>query len=123
MFRVSIIALALSIAQDRDLPAVMAYDRIGHEDDGPDNVVLFLEVGALEDACGTGAFHKGCGYVSDDVERMVQIVDDFVKAHGRHHPVCDCLIIIVQDSKCSASSHVAYALVCINKKRIRFLPV
>ena len=59
MFRVSVITLALTVAEDRDLPAVMAYDRIGHEDDGPDNVVLFLEVGALDEAVAEAALLSG----------------------------------------------------------------
>jgi hypothetical protein len=51
---------------------------------------------------------------------VIQIVDDLIEAHGLHHPVCYRLIIIVQDSKCSAASHFSYALDPSNKKRIRF---
>ena len=47
-----------TIAQDRDLPAVVADDGTCHEDNAPDNIVLLLEVGALEELCGTYAFHK-----------------------------------------------------------------
>jgi len=71
MFCLFIIALALAVAQDRDLFAVVADDRIGHEDDGPDNVVLLLEIQALEDCSGTSTFHKRCSYISDDLERVI----------------------------------------------------
>lgn len=61
-----VIALALAVPQDRDLPAVVAHDRIGHEDYAPDNVVFLLEIQALEDSSGTSAFHKRFRYILDN---------------------------------------------------------
>lgn len=123
MFRVPFIALALTVAEDRDLLAVMADNRICLEDDAPDNIVLLLELWAFEHLHRASTFKERFSYVSDDVKRMIQIVDDFVETHGCHGPVRDRLRCGIQDSECSAASHVVYALVRINKKRIRFLPV
>ena len=84
----------------------MAHDGIGQEDHAPDNVVLLLECRALEDVCATGALYKRFGYVLDGFYGMIQIVDNFIQVHGRHHPVPDHLRLGVQYSKCSTTSHL-----------------
>ena len=81
MFRVPVITLTSSLTQDRDLLTTATDNRIRLEDDAPDNIVLLLELWALEDIHTTHTFHKRFGYVFNRLQRMVQIVDDFVKAH------------------------------------------
>ena len=71
MFCLFIIALGMTVAQDRDLLAVVAYDGISHEDHAPDNVVLLLELWALEDSGGTSTFKERFGYISDHLERVI----------------------------------------------------
>lgn len=105
MFRVPVIALAAPVAEDSDLFAIMTDDRLLQEHHAPDNIVLLLELWALEDLHRASTFKERFGYVSNDVEGMIQIVDDFIKTHGRHCPVRDRLRSGIQDSECSAASH------------------
>ena len=71
MFRMPLITLTPSVAQDRDLLTAAADNRIRLEDDAPDNIVLLLELWALEDIDATHTFHKRFGYVFNRLQRMV----------------------------------------------------